>query len=171
MSLECVRYVYPKGIAAWTEILKVNSSYRGIIDSSSQLRLLVELGRDGRYPIYTSTLTSSTAKALQCHLRKRARWNQFILLKPRLIPPQDHEFNLYEFTGGILAHCMAGTTEDSISFQPVANAHSDTERVFDLCKSSLELNRDHTVPLSFKCAEFSFDLTQDLLILVEDRNP
>lgn len=150
---------------------KVNSFSKEIIDSSSQLRLLIELGKEGKYPIYTSTLTSSTVKSLELLLRKRARWDQFILLRPRLIPPQDHEFHLYEFTGGILAHCVPGETVDTISFRPLKGPEEESEDLFDLCKSPRNIKSGYNVPLAFKCAELSFDWTQDLLVVVEDLNP
>lgn len=158
----------------YKDVLKmrlVASFCKEIIDSSSQLRLIIELGRDGKYPIYTQTLTSSTIRSLELHLRTRARWDHFVLLKPRLTPPQDHEFHLYEFTGGVLAHCMPGDTKDSISFQSLRGSEEVHEKIFDLSPDIKQVPNPHVVPLPFKCAELSFDWVQDLLVVVEDRNP
>ena len=84
------------------------------------------------------------------------------------MPLQDHEFHIYEFAGGLLAACIAGPTIDTISVQSI---EGETRETVDEYKGPLGVRAGHKVPLPFKCAEFSFDPTQDLLVLVEDLIP
>lgn len=106
--------------------------------------------------------------ALELHLRKRDRWSQFLQPIPRLIPLEDHEFHIYEFAGGLLAACIAGSTTDSISIQSI---EGETRGTVDEYGGPPGVRTGCKVPLPFKCAEFSFDPTQDLLIVVEDLIP
>lgn len=140
------------------------------------LQYLIELHRDGLIPFHTafhnfnvqspdvkshmSKRRSSANKAdaidlLAALLRRRKRWDDFHLYPPRSCPPDDTQFRLYEFCGGYLAHCMAGNDADSIIFQDLEVANGpDAQQV-------------HRIPI--KCADFTFDLAQDLLVVVEAR--
>jgi len=151
---------------------QVNRFCRDLVDSSSQLRFLIELGRDGLYPIYIAlSNNNAAANTLELHLRKRDRWNAFNLSNSRLTPPQDHEFHIYEFTGGMLAHCVPGPVTDSISIQSLAVFENETEEPASLYQYQPRTNGGYHLPLPFKCAEFSFDPTQDLLVAVEHLSP
>jgi hypothetical protein len=105
-------------------------------------------------------------EALDLHLRKQDRWSQFIQPIPRLMPLQDHEFHIYEFAGGLLAACIAGSTTDTISIQSI-----ETREGVHEYEDPLGVCAGRKVPLPFKCAELSFDPTQDLLVIVEDLIP
>jgi hypothetical protein len=80
------------------------------------------------------------------------------------MPLQDHEFHIYEFAGGLLAACIAGPTTDTISIQSIEGETREYEG-----RPGVRGGRE--VPLPFKCAEFSFDPMQDLLVVVEDLVP
>jgi hypothetical protein len=84
------------------------------------------------------------------------------------MPLEDHKFHIYEFAGGLLAACIAGSPTDSISIQSI---EGETRGTVDEYEGSLGVRAGCTVPLPFKCAELSFDPTQDLLVVVEDLIP
>jgi hypothetical protein len=84
---------------------------------------------------------------------------EFILKSPNRSPPRDSEFHIYEFCGGSLAHCSPGESQDTICFQRL-----DKPASFDGSQMVQTL-------LCFKCAEFSFDPVQDLLVAIEDCGP
>ena len=130
-----------------------------MVRDSIKLQYLIELGRDCLVPVHSQT---SAAALLEEHLRLRDRRKNFILNSPNRCPPGDSEFHIYEFCGGSLAHCSPGTSQDTICFQRLDKPASlDGSHMSQMVQT----------PLSFKCAEFSFDPMQDLLVVIEDCGP
>ncbi|PVF96670.1 hypothetical protein CPB86DRAFT_761714 [Serendipita vermifera] len=131
--------------------------HKELVDNSASLQYLIELGRDDRAPIHVQPLRP-IAELLHELLENRRRWSRLSLpLFPQRCPPSDPEFNIYEFCGGYLAYCARGEVQDSICFRYLWNDVNSKDAV-------------NWTPLSVKCAEFSFDRSQDLLVVIEDRS-
>lgn len=115
-----------------------------------------------------ATTTSTTRDRVKANaidllnnlLNRRKRWSDFHLYPPRRCPPDDTQFRLYEFCGGYLAHCQGGEQTDSIIFQNLSKAGENGN---ENGPGMQELK----IPV--KCADFTFDLAQDLLVVVEAR--
>jgi hypothetical protein len=93
---------------------------------------------------------------------RRKRWSDFHLYPPRRCPPDDSQFRLYEFCGGYLAHCRVGEQTDSIIFQNLSTAGMEF-------RDNGNANGQQELKIPVKCADFTFDLAQDLLVVVEAR--
>lgn len=120
-----------------------------IIDETSQLKYIIELGQDGL--VENDPLGMSYAERLKKLRRRRQSWNT-LSWKKNSIVPMDGLCHAYELVGGLFIKAIGGR-DFLVSWLPSA------------VKDGYQLRRED---LGIRARDFAIDPGQDLIVFFEE---
>jgi hypothetical protein len=98
---------------------------------------------------------SDAAQILDRQLSSRKKWERFDLEEPALVRLTWREWDFYEINNGYIAYCLGKADGDSIHFRELRHPLDEVS------------GRNWEVIVSAKCSDFTFDLSQDVLVMAE----